>query len=115
MHERLDRADVNDPSFTRPQRRQEGLRDIEDAVEIDSHDVLPIFRDDFRIGCEAVTTVDGGVVNQNRDRSDLFRDLLGAPEAVLATRDVELKAFGLTAGIADPLDRLRCLLPIDVE
>ena len=64
---------------------------------------------------EGVAAVDAGIVDQDRDPPDLFGDLLGHFDAILAPGDVECETFGEAAGIADFLRRLGCCLGVDVE
>ena len=97
MHERLDRSNIDDASLGRAQRSKKRMGHVESAVEIDRHDVLPVFYDGLGIPSERVAAVDAGIVDQDRDRSDLFVDLPGDRDAVLAPGDIEHKAFSLAA------------------
>src|SRR4051794_11297302 len=101
MHKGLDRADIDNASPAREQRLQERVRDVEGAVQVDRDDVLPIFQDGIGIGSEGVAAVDSGIVDQYRNLSDLFRDLLRDSDTVLAPGHVERKTFRLAAGAAN--------------
>ena len=77
------------------------MRDIEDAVEIDRHDVLPILQHGVGVRREGVAAVDAGIVDEDRDLADLARDLLCDREAILTFGHVQHEALGLAAGAAD--------------
>src|SRR5579871_3799077 len=62
MHKGLDRGDVDDAALAGPQRIEEGVGDVEDAVEVDRHDILPVLQDGIGIGGETVAAVDAGIV-----------------------------------------------------
>ena len=115
MHEGLDRADIDDAALAGAQRLEEGVGDVEHAVDIDRHDVLPVLQHGSGIGGEGVAAVDAGIVDEDRDLPDLVRDLLCDGDAVLAFGDVELEAFRLAAGVADFLRGLGGGLLVDVE
>ncbi len=101
--------------FAGAQRLQQRMRDVEDAVEIDRHDVLPVLQHRIGIRGEGIAAVDAGIVDQDRDLTDLARDLLGDREAILALRHVERETLGFTAGTADLAGRVACGLGVDVE
>ena len=82
-------------------RFEERMRHIEDAGEVDRDDVFPIVDHGFGCAQHAVAAGDAGIVDQDRDLPDLFGDLLGHRDAVVALGDVEQKALGLAAGVAD--------------
>jgi hypothetical protein len=42
------------------------MRHVENAVEVDRHDVLPILDHRFGIGGEGIAAVDAGIVDEDR-------------------------------------------------
>ena len=115
MHEGLDRADIDDASLAGAQRREESVRHVENAGEVDRDDVFPVVDHGLCRTQHAVAADDAGIVDEDRDLPDLVGDLLRHRDAVLAPGDVERKAFGLAAGIADFLRGLRRRLLVPVE
>jgi hypothetical protein len=73
MHERLDRGDVDDAALGGAQRAQKGMRDVEHAIEVHRHDVLPILDYGIRIGGKRVAPIDAGIVDEDRDLADRLR------------------------------------------
>ena len=49
------------------QRAQKGMRDVEHAIEVHRHDVLPILDHCIRIGGKCVAPIDAGIVDEDRD------------------------------------------------
>jgi hypothetical protein len=97
------------------QRREERVRDVEQSIEIDRHDVLPVFQDRIGIGGEGVATVDPGIVAEDRDLPHARGDLLCDGEAIVSLSDVESETVGLTLRLVD-LGRGLCgRLRVDVE
>jgi hypothetical protein len=115
MHERLDRADIDDASLAGAQGRQERMRHVEDAGEVDRDDVFPVLDHVIGRAQHAVAADDAGIVDEDRDLSDLVGDLFRHRDAIFAVRDVERKTFGLGAGVADFPRSLRRRLLIPVE
>jgi len=74
---------------------------VEDAGEVDRDDVFPILDYSFRRTKHAVAPRDAGIVDQDRDLSDLAGDLLGDGDAVRAPGHVERKTLRLAVGIAN--------------
>jgi hypothetical protein len=72
---------------------QEGVGDIEHAVEIDGHDILPVPQDCVRVGREGVAAIDAGVVHEHRGLSDPARNVSGNATAGVAVGDIELEAL----------------------
>src|SRR5215475_5570135 len=101
MHEGLDRADVDDPPLAPAQLRKKGMRDVEDAIKVDGHDVVPVL--DHRRGLRAkgMAAIDAGIVDEDRHLPDAFADVLSKPAAGLGVGDVEAEAPGSTAGGGD--------------
>ena len=97
------------------QLRQERLRDVEHAVEVDRHDVLPVLEEGVRIAGERIAPVDAGIVDQDGDAPDLGLDLFRHGHAVVAFGDVERVAFRLAAGGFDLPCGLGRRLAVDVE
>ena len=91
------------------------MRHVEDAGEVDRDDVFPILDHVIGRAQHAVAADDAGIVDEDRDLPDLVGDLLRHRDAVFAVRDVERKAFGLAAGVADFLRRFRRRLLVPVE
>src|SRR5262245_55250006 len=91
------------------------MRDVEYAVEIDRHDVLPVLDDGIRIAGEGIAPVDAGVVDEDRHLADIACDLRGGGAAGLAVRHVEFEMVRLTAGLADVGGRRGGRVAIDVE
>ena len=85
------------------QRREEGVRHIEHAGQVDGDDVFPVLDHGLGLGEHAVTAGDAGIVDEDRDLPDLVGDLLGHRDAVVAFGDVERETLGLAAGVADLL------------
>src|SRR4051794_10580291 len=69
MHEGLDGTDVDDPPFGRPELVQEGMCDIEHAVQIDRQDIVPVLRHRHWIAGDVITPIDSGVVDKDGDFS----------------------------------------------
>jgi hypothetical protein len=115
MHEGLDRADIDDAALARAQWREERLRYVEDAIEIERDDVVPILRDRLGLGREGVTAGDAGIIDEDRDLPDLNRDLLCKREAIIPLGHIERKTLGLAAGLADLLGGFRDGVGVDVE
>ncbi len=115
MHEGLDRADVDDAAFAGAERREEGLRHVEDAVEVERDDVVPVLRHRLGLRGEGVAAGDAGIVDEDRDLTDLFGHLACERKAVLAPGDVERKALGLAARFPDLAGGLRGGVGVDVE
>ena len=115
MHEGLDRADIDDASLAGAQGREESVRHIENAGEVDRDDVFPVADHGLCRTQHAVAADDAGIVDEDRDLPDLVGDLLRDRDAAFAVRNVERKAFGLAAGIADFLRGLgrRLLIPVE--
>src|SRR5438477_12121121 len=113
MHKGLDRADIDNASFAREQGFEERVRDVEGAVQVGRHDVLPVFQHRTGIGGESVAAVDARIVDQDRYLSDLVRDLFRDSDAVLAPGLVERKTFRLSSGAAYFLRGLGLYLPVD--
>ena len=115
MHEGLDRTDIDDAPLVLAQRREEGVRHVEDAGEIDRDDVFPILDHGFVGAKHAVAARDAGIVDQDRDRSDLVGDLLCHRDAGVEIGHVERKALRLAAGVPDLLGRFRRRIAVHVE
>ena len=69
----------------------------------------------FRRAQHAVAADDAGIVDEDRDLPDLVGDLLRHRGAILAPGDIERKALGLAAAVADFLGRFgsRLLFPVE--
>ena len=91
------------------------VRDVEHAVEIDRHDVLPVLDHGVGIAGKAVAPVDAGIVDQDRDRADVACDLGRDGAASRPIGDVEGEMLRLAAGVAGIRRRLGGRLAIDVE
>ena len=94
---------------------EKGVRHVEDAVEIDRRDVLPVLDDGVCVGDERVAPVDAGIVDEDRDRAELVGDLRGDGTAGRMIGDVERKTFRLAAGVADFGGRGSGSFTVDVE
>ena len=51
------------------------MRHVEHAIEIDRHDVLPVFDHGVRISGEGVAAVDASIVDQDGNLADFACDL----------------------------------------
>ena len=91
------------------------MRDVEDAGEVDRDDVFPVLDDGVGRAQHAVAADDAGIVDEDRDLADLVGDLLRHRDAVLASGDIERKALGLAAGVADFLRGFRRGFLVHVE
>ena len=94
---------------------EERLRHVEDAVEVERDDVVPVLRHRLRVRGEGVAAGDAGIVDEDRDLPDLVGDLPGERKAVVTLGHIERKALGLAAGLADLLRGLRDRVGVDVE
>ena len=65
MHERLDRADIDDPPLGRADLVEEGMRDVE-HVEVDRQDVVPVLGHGCGVAGDRIAPVDAGIVDQDR-------------------------------------------------
>ena len=65
MHEGLDRADIDDASLAGAQRREEGMRHVEDTREVDRDDVFPVVDHGLRRAQHAVAADDARIVDQD--------------------------------------------------
>ena len=79
----------------RAQRRQKCVRDVEDAGEIDRDDVFPILDHGLSRAQHAVAAGDAGIVDQDRDLSDLVGDAFGDRDAILALGHIERETLAL--------------------
>jgi hypothetical protein len=52
---------------------RKGMRDVEHAIEVHRHDVLPILDYGIRIGGKRVAPIDAGIVDEDRDLADRLR------------------------------------------
>ena len=91
------------------------VRHVEQAIEVHRHDVLPILDHRVRFSGKGVAPVDAGIVDQDRDRTDIARDLCRDVAASHPIRDVERKVLRLAAGATDIRRRLGRRLAVDVE
>src|SRR6185503_7903025 len=106
MHERLDRADVDDAPLAGAQRRGESLRHVEDAVEVGRDHRLPVGGHGVSVGRERIAAGDAGIVHENGYPAELPGNLRRHRPAGGAVADVEGKGLRLAAGVADRLRRL---------
>jgi hypothetical protein len=111
MHERLDRADIDDPPLGRADLVEEGVGDVEHAVEIDRQDVVPVLGHGGGVAGDGIAPVDAGIVDQDRDVAALG-DLGGGGLAGLPVGHVDLHGGRLAAGLGDELDGLASRLGI---
>ena len=107
VHEGLHRADIDDAPLGLAQLVEKRLRHVEDAVEVDADDVLPVLGDDFGLGGDGVAPRDAGIVDQDRNGPDFGGDLRGHGAAGRAVGDVEREglspcrpAFDLGGGLS---------------
>jgi hypothetical protein len=91
------------------------MRDVEQAVEVHRHDVLPVLDHGIGIARKTVAPVDAGIVDQDRDRADLACDLCRDLAASNSITDVEGEILRLAAGVTDIGRRLRGGIRVDVE
>ena len=91
------------------------MRHVENTREVDRDDVFPVVDHGLRRAQHAVAANDAGIVDEDRDLPDLVGDLSRHRDAVLAPGDVERKAFGTSAGVADFLRGFRRRLLVPVE
>src|SRR5262245_65936602 len=91
------------------------MRDVEDAIKVDGHDVVPVL--DHRRGLRAkgMAAIDAGIVDEDRHLPDAFADVLSKLAAGLGVGDVEAEAPGSTAGGGDGRCRGSTGFGIDVE
>src|SRR5262245_7025354 len=92
VHEGLDRADIDDPPLTAPKLLKKCVRDVEDTIEVDGHDVLPVLNDRRRLGAKGVAAIDPGIVHQDRDLAAALRDLGSQPPASVVVGNIEPEA-----------------------
>src|SRR5215472_317658 len=88
---------------------------VEDAIEVDRHNVLPVFDHRLRISGEGIAVVDAGIVDKDRDPADLLANLLGDNAAPLGFGHVQHKAKGPAAGGCDGLNGLGRRVAIYVD
>jgi len=91
------------------------MNDIEHAVEIDRHDVLPVLADDVGIGGEGVAPGNAGIVDEDRDLVGFCRDVRSDGAAGGAIGDVEPEVVRLAAGLDDVGGRCGRRLAIDIS
>jgi len=91
------------------------MRHVEDAGEVDGYDVFPVVDHGLGRAQHAVAAGDAGIVDEDRYLSDLVGDLSRHRDAILAFGDIEGKALGLAAGVADFLRRIGRRLLVHVE
>ena len=103
------------PAAGRTELRQEGVRDVEHAVEVDTQHLLPVLDDRLRIPGDGVAPVDAGIIDQDRDRTDLLVDERSNLAAAVALGHIEHQIFGLAAGFPDCRNGLRRSIAVDVE
>jgi hypothetical protein len=65
------------------------VRDVEQAIKIDRHDVLPILDHGVRLSGKGVAPVDAGIVDQDRDLADFARHFRRDVAARQPVGDVE--------------------------
>jgi len=115
MHEGLHRAEIDDAALAGAQLRQEGLRDVEHAIQIDRQHVLPVLGDHVGIAGEGVAPRDAGIVHQHRDAADPGLDLGRHRPAGGAVGDVEGEGGRLAARFDDASGGRLRRPAIDVE
>ena len=91
------------------------MRDVEHAIEVHRHDVLPILDHCIRIGGKCVAPIDAGIVDEDRDLADKAGDLRGDGAAGHSIGDVELEVLCLATGITNIRCRRGGPLTIDVQ
>src|SRR4029077_17603950 len=87
----------------------------EDAVQIDRDDVFPILDHGLARTQHAVAPLNPGIVDEDRDLSDFFGDLLGHSDTVLAFSHIEDEALRFSAGVPDFPGCLRGRLLVHVS
>src|SRR4029078_10414308 len=89
MHERLDRADIDDATLAGAQRRGERLRHVENPVEVGCDYRLPVGGYGVRVGRERIAAGDAGIVHENGYLAELLGNLRRHRTAGGTVADVE--------------------------